>query len=78
MLADVVEHAEYLGLRMTKINLGRHVYGLVAVTFGIVTLVWHDFNNCQIRALGNVPHRESLVYIAAAIEIFGNSMCFAW
>jgi hypothetical protein len=27
--------------------------------FGIITLVWHDFNNWQqIQALGNVPHRE--------------------
>ena len=25
----------------------------------------------MIRALGNVPHREILIYIAAAIEIFG-------
>jgi uncharacterized membrane protein YphA (DoxX/SURF4 family) len=57
---------------MTRTYLGRHVYGLAAILFGIVTLVWHDFNNWQqIRALGNVPHREILIYIAAAIEIFG-------
>jgi len=57
---------------MARIYVGRHVYGLAAVAFGIITLVWHDFNNWQqIRALGNVPHREILVYIAAAIEIFG-------
>jgi uncharacterized membrane protein YphA (DoxX/SURF4 family) len=57
---------------MTRIYVGRHVYGLAAIAFGIVTLVWHDFNNWQqIRALGNVPHREILVYTAAAIEIFG-------
>jgi uncharacterized membrane protein YphA (DoxX/SURF4 family) len=57
---------------MAKIYLGRHVYGLAAVLFGIITLVWHDFNTWQqIRALGNVPHREILVYMAAAIEIFG-------
>jgi len=57
---------------MTRTYLGRHVYGLAAVAFGIVTLAWHDFNNWQqIGALGDVPHREILVYIAAAIEIFG-------
>jgi uncharacterized membrane protein YphA (DoxX/SURF4 family) len=57
---------------MARIYLGRHIYGLAAVAFGIITLVWHDFNNWQqIRALGNVPHHEILVYIAAAIEIFG-------
>jgi uncharacterized membrane protein YphA (DoxX/SURF4 family) len=59
-------------MEMARIYLGRHVYGLAAVAFGIITLVWHDFNNWQqIQALGNVPHREILVYIAAAIEIFG-------
>ena len=57
---------------MARVNLGRHVYGLAAIAFGIITLVWRDFNSWQqIRALGNVPHREILVYTAAAIEIFG-------
>ena len=52
--------------------LGRHIYGLAAVAFGVITLVWHDFNNWQqIRPLGNVPHPEILAYIAAAIEILG-------
>ncbi len=55
-----------------RIYLGRHVYGLAAVGFGIITLVWHDFNTWQqIAPLGNIPHREVLVYIAAATEIFG-------
>ena len=55
-----------------RIYLGRHVYGSAAIAFGVITLVWHDFNSWQqIRALGNVPHREVLVYIAAAVEIFG-------
>jgi uncharacterized membrane protein YphA (DoxX/SURF4 family) len=57
---------------MIRINLGRHVYGLAAIAFGIITVVWHDFNGWQqIRPLGNVPHREILVYLAAAIELFG-------
>jgi uncharacterized membrane protein YphA (DoxX/SURF4 family) len=57
---------------MMRIYLGRHVYGLAAVAFGVNTLVSHGFNDWQqIRALGNVPHREILVYIAAAIELFG-------
>jgi uncharacterized membrane protein YphA (DoxX/SURF4 family) len=52
--------------------LGRHVYGLAAVGFGILALVWHDFNIWQqIRPLGNVPHREILLCIVAAIEIVG-------
>ena len=57
---------------MKTIYLGRHILGLAAVAFGILTLVWHDFNGWQqIRALGNVPHREILVYLSAAIQIFG-------
>ena len=57
---------------MKRIYLGRHVFGLAAVAFGIITLVWHDFNGWQqIRPLGNVPHREILVYLAAAIELSG-------
>src|SRR5579864_5018944 len=57
---------------MSKIYLGRYAYGFAAIAFGIITLVWHDFNTWQqIRPLGNVPHREILVYLAAAIEIFG-------
>ena len=55
-----------------RLYLGRHLFGLAAVGFGVFALVWHDFNIWQqIRALGNVPHREILVYIVAAIEIFG-------
>ena len=57
---------------MTRIYLGRYVYGAAAIAFGIITLVWHDFNGWQqIRPLGNVPHREMLVYLAVAIELFG-------
>jgi uncharacterized membrane protein YphA (DoxX/SURF4 family) len=57
---------------MNRIYVGRHVYGLAAVAFGIITLVWHDFNNWQqIQVLGNVPHREIFVYVAAAVQIFG-------
>jgi uncharacterized membrane protein YphA (DoxX/SURF4 family) len=55
-----------------RIAVGRHVYGLAAVMFGILTLVWRDFNGWQqIQALGKIPHREILVYLAAAAEIIG-------
>lgn len=52
---------------------GRHVYGFAAIAFGILSFVWHDFGAPwqQIRPLGDMPHREILVYIAAGIELFG-------
>lgn len=57
---------------MAKLHLGRHVYGLAALLFAAVTLVWRDFNIWQqIRPLGNLPHREILLYIAIVIELFG-------
>src|SRR5262252_10933839 len=56
-----------------RLHLGRHVFGLAAIAFGVIAFVWSDFNSPwqQIRALGIVPHREILVYIAAAIFLFG-------
>jgi uncharacterized membrane protein YphA (DoxX/SURF4 family) len=64
---------------MTRLYLGRHVLGLAAIGFGIISLVWHDFGAPwqQIRALGNVPYREILVYAAAAVELFGG-MAVQW
>jgi uncharacterized membrane protein YphA (DoxX/SURF4 family) len=57
---------------MKKIYLGRHVFGLAAIIFGVLTLAWRDFNGWQqIQALGDVPHREVLAYIVAVIEILG-------
>lgn len=54
-------------------GLGRHVYGLAAILFGVISLVWRDFGAPwqQIQVFGNVPHREVLVYLAAAVEIVG-------
>ena len=57
---------------MKNYNLGRHVFGSAAIAFGILTFVWHDFNGWQqIRPLGNVSHRQLLVYLSAAIQLFG-------
>jgi uncharacterized membrane protein YphA (DoxX/SURF4 family) len=55
-----------------KHSLGRYVYGLAAIGFGICALAWHDISNWhQIKALGDGSHREILTYIVAAIEILG-------
>src|SRR5215469_4164818 len=58
---------------MSRLYLGRHVFGIAAIAFGVIALVWRDFNSPwqQIRVFGNVPHREILVYLAAAIFLFG-------
>ena len=58
---------------MNRLYLGRYVYGNAAIAFGVIALLWHDFNAPwqQIRTLGSVSHREILVYLAAAIFLFG-------
>ena len=57
---------------MTANDLGRRVFGLAAISFGILTIAWRDFNGWQqIQSLGNVPHREVLVFLSAAIQLFG-------
>jgi len=53
-------------------DLGRHVFGLAFILFGIITVVWHSFNGWQqIEPLGNIPRRAILAYIVAAVEILG-------
>jgi uncharacterized membrane protein YphA (DoxX/SURF4 family) len=49
-----------------KYSLGRYVYGLAAIGSGICALAWDNYD-----ALGDVPHRGILTYIAATIEILG-------
>jgi len=53
------------------IRLGRHVLGLAAILFGVITLTWHDFNGWQQIPFAKVSHNITLAYMAAAIEIFG-------
>jgi uncharacterized membrane protein YphA (DoxX/SURF4 family) len=49
-----------------KHSLGRYAYGFAAIGSGICAVAWHDLS-----ALGGVPHRQILTYIAATVEIFG-------
>jgi hypothetical protein len=50
---------------MSNSNLGRHVFGVAALAFGLITLAWHDSNDGhQLRYI---------VYAAAAALIFGGA-----
>lgn len=70
--ADLLRADKAAYSTMRKIYLGRHVFGLAAILFGICTLAFKDFNIWQqIHALGNIPHREILIYVASAMEIAG-------
>jgi uncharacterized membrane protein YphA (DoxX/SURF4 family) len=61
-----------------KLYLGRYVYGLAAISFGVLALTWHDFNVWQqIRPLGALPHRDALLYVIAALEILAG-IAIAW
>jgi hypothetical protein len=46
-------------------NFGRHLFGITAIAFGVVTLAWHDFKG------GNLL--RDLVYAVAAAQIIGGS-----
>ena len=50
-----------------RIYLGRHVYGLAAIIFGIVTLGWRDFTTWQ----QNIPRGVIVVYLVGALELVG-------
>lgn len=55
-----------------KLQAGRYVYGLAAIIFGIIGLVWHEFNTWQqVQALGKIPHPQVLVSIIAVFELVG-------
>ena len=47
----------------TGLHLGRHVFGVAALVFGLITLVWHNYNGWQLPVY--------VVYLAAAAEICG-------
>jgi hypothetical protein len=58
--------------RTKGIYVGGHVFGLAALAFGIVDVVWRQFNDWQqMNAFGNIAHPEILVCIAGAIQMFG-------
>ncbi len=48
-----------------SLNLGRHVYGVAAMAFGLIILAWHDYNGWH--------QPRYLVYAAAIALLFGGA-----
>jgi hypothetical protein len=46
-------------------SLGRQVFGVAALAFGLITLAWHDYNNWHLP--------RYIVYVAAAAQFFGGA-----
>jgi hypothetical protein len=46
-------------------NLGRHVFGVAALAFGLITLAWHDYNDWH--------QPRYLLYAAGAAQILGGT-----
>jgi hypothetical protein len=49
----------------TSSNLGRHVFGMATLALGLITLIWHDYNDW--------PQLRYLVYAASAAQILGGA-----
>jgi uncharacterized membrane protein YphA (DoxX/SURF4 family) len=52
-------------------SLGIYVYGVAAIALGLIGFVWRDFATNWQRVQENVPHRETLAYLAAVCEFVG-------
>src|ERR1700721_1996268 len=48
-----------------SLNLGRHVFGVATLAFGVIILTWHDYNGWH--------QPRCLVYAAAVALIFGGA-----
>lgn len=55
-------------------NLGRHVFGVAALAFGLITLAWHDYKDWdQLRYILNATDGPVFLYAAAAAQIVGGA-----
>ena len=51
---------------MPSSNLGRHVFGVAAFALGVITLVWHDYNDWH--QLGYIVYAAAEIFGGAAIQ----------
>jgi hypothetical protein len=49
-------------------NLGRHVFGVAALAFGLITLAWHDYNDLHLPRFIVYPASAALLFGGAAIQ----------
>jgi hypothetical protein len=53
-------------------KLGRHLFGLAALAFGLITMAWHDYHEWdQLRYILNATDGPVFLYAVAAAQIFG-------
>jgi hypothetical protein len=57
---------------MPRSSFGRHVFGLAALAFGVITLAWHDYHDAhQLRYL--VPAASAALILGGAAIQFGRT-----
>ena len=55
-------------------NLGRHVFGVAALAFGLITLAWPDIDDwLQLRSIWSAQDGRVFIYAAAAAQIVGGA-----
>lgn len=52
-------------------NIGRHVFGVAAIAFGVMALAWHNYNDRNLLHVVGNGFGTAFVYIVAAAQIFG-------
>jgi uncharacterized membrane protein YphA (DoxX/SURF4 family) len=57
--------------RFMKLSIGRYIFGLSAIGFGISNFVWRDFVGSDFLKVYHVPHLEILAYIVGIVQILG-------
>jgi hypothetical protein len=54
-------------------HLGRHVFGVAALAFGLIALIWHDYSAHQLRHILNAQAGLAFVYATAVAQIVGGA-----